>query len=130
MRYTVYRIIVCSRTKIRMISSLRNLCVRILDADRFTIVVFQILDIKSNYLPGIVQLVPSTATFSNIGTTMCLTRVCLFIPSSFCFVVFVKNYTVAIARRAFSPFFSVACGGLLIPLLTVLRTAQVRVSAW
>jgi hypothetical protein len=55
MRYTVYRIIVCSRTKIRMISSLRNLCVRILDANRFTIVVFQILDIKSNYLPGIVQ---------------------------------------------------------------------------
>jgi hypothetical protein len=38
-----------------MISSLQNLCVRILDADRFTIVVFQILDIKSNYLPGIVQ---------------------------------------------------------------------------
>jgi hypothetical protein len=55
MRYTVYRIIVCSRTKIRMISSLRNFSVRILDADRFTIVVFQILDIKSNYLPGIVQ---------------------------------------------------------------------------
>jgi hypothetical protein len=60
MRYTVYRIIVCSRTKIRMISSLRNFRVRILDADRFTIVVFQILDIKSNYLPGIVHtaLVP------------------------------------------------------------------------
>jgi hypothetical protein len=38
-----------------MISSLRNLCVRILGADRFTIVVFQILDIKSNYLPGILQ---------------------------------------------------------------------------
>jgi hypothetical protein len=56
MRYTVYRIIVCSRTKIRMISSLRNLCVRILDADPFTIVVFQILDIKSNYLPGIVHV--------------------------------------------------------------------------
>jgi hypothetical protein len=55
MRYTVYRIIVCSRTKIRMIISLRNFSVRILDADRFTIVVFQILDIKSNYLPGIVQ---------------------------------------------------------------------------
>jgi hypothetical protein len=55
MRYTVYRILVCSRTKIRMISSLRNFRVRILDADRFTIVVFQILDIKSNYLPGIVQ---------------------------------------------------------------------------
>jgi hypothetical protein len=55
MRYTVYRKIVCSRTKIRMISSIRNLCVRILDADRFTIVVFQILYIKSNYLPGIVQ---------------------------------------------------------------------------
>jgi hypothetical protein len=31
------------------------LCVHILDADRFTIVVFQILDIKSNYLPGIVH---------------------------------------------------------------------------
>jgi hypothetical protein len=55
MRYTVYRIIVCSRTKIRMISSLRNFSVRILDADRFAIFVFQILDIKSNYLPGIVQ---------------------------------------------------------------------------
>jgi hypothetical protein len=55
MRYTVYRIVVCSRTKIRMISSLRNFSVHILDADRFTIVVFQILDIKSNYLPGIVH---------------------------------------------------------------------------
>jgi hypothetical protein len=55
MRYAVYRIIVCSRTNIRMISSLRNLCVRILDADRFMIVVFQILNTKSNYLPGIVQ---------------------------------------------------------------------------
>jgi hypothetical protein len=51
----VYRIIVCSRTNIRMISSLQNLFVLILDADRFTIVVFQILDIKSNYLPGIVH---------------------------------------------------------------------------
>jgi hypothetical protein len=40
-----------------MISSLRNFSVRILHADRFTIVVFQILDIKSNYLPGIVQYV-------------------------------------------------------------------------
>jgi hypothetical protein len=60
MCYTVYRIIVCSRTKIRMISSLRNFSVRILDADRFTIVVFQILDIKSNYLPGIVQRQLST----------------------------------------------------------------------
>jgi hypothetical protein len=60
MRYIVYRIIVCSRTKIRMISSLRNLSVRILDADRFTIVIFQILDIKSNYLPGIVQNVPTS----------------------------------------------------------------------
>jgi hypothetical protein len=38
-----------------MISSLRNFRVRILDADRFTIIVFQILDIKSNYLPGIVH---------------------------------------------------------------------------
>jgi hypothetical protein len=56
MRYTVYRISVCSRTKIRMISSLQNFSVHILDADRFTIVVFQILDIKSNYLPGIVQV--------------------------------------------------------------------------
>jgi hypothetical protein len=55
MRYTVYRISVCSRTKIRMISSVRNFSVRILDVDRFTIVIFQILDIKSNYLPGIVQ---------------------------------------------------------------------------
>jgi hypothetical protein len=61
MRYTVYRIIVCSRTKIRMISSLRNFSVRILDADRFTIVVFQILDIKSNYLPGIVHGQPISA---------------------------------------------------------------------
>jgi hypothetical protein len=52
----VYRILVCSRTKIRMISSLRNFSVRILDADRFTIVVFQILDIKYNYLPGIVHV--------------------------------------------------------------------------
>jgi hypothetical protein len=59
MRYTVYRIIVCSRTKIIMISSLRNFSVRILDADRFTIVVFQILDIKSNYLPGIVHDIPA-----------------------------------------------------------------------
>jgi hypothetical protein len=55
MCYTLYRILVCSCTKIRMISSLRNFSVRILDADRFTIMVFQILDIKSNYLPGIVQ---------------------------------------------------------------------------
>jgi hypothetical protein len=55
MRYTVYRILVCLRTKIRMISSLRNFSVRILDADLFTIVKFQILDIKSNYLPVIVQ---------------------------------------------------------------------------
>jgi hypothetical protein len=38
-----------------MISSVRNFSVRILDADRFTIVIFQILDIKSNYLPGIVH---------------------------------------------------------------------------
>jgi hypothetical protein len=38
-----------------MISYVRNFVVRILDADRFTIVLFQILDIKSNYLPGIVQ---------------------------------------------------------------------------
>jgi hypothetical protein len=38
-----------------MIRSVRNFSVRILDADRFTIVVFQILDIKSNYLPVIVQ---------------------------------------------------------------------------
>jgi hypothetical protein len=60
MRYTVYRIIVCSRTKITMISSLRNFCVRILDADRFTMVIFQILDIKSNYLPGIVQDITKT----------------------------------------------------------------------
>jgi hypothetical protein len=58
MRYTVYLIIVCSCTKAIMISSLRNFRVRILDADRFTIVVFQILDIKSNYLPGIVQHTP------------------------------------------------------------------------
>jgi hypothetical protein len=65
MRYTVYRIIVCSRTKIRMISSLRNCSVRILDADRFTIVVFQILDIKSNYLHGIVQ---ATLAFSFQGS--------------------------------------------------------------
>jgi hypothetical protein len=77
MRYTVYRIIVCSRTKIRMISSLRNISVRILDADRFTIVVFQILDIKSNYLPGIVQNVwlentPPPCTHVGIGHEHCL----------------------------------------------------------
>jgi hypothetical protein len=72
MRYTVYRIIVCSRTKIRMISSLRNLCVRILDADRCTIVVFQILDIKSNYLPGIVQILlfKKTYLYTNLGTKL------------------------------------------------------------
>jgi hypothetical protein len=46
-----------------MISSVRNFVVRILDADRFTIVLFQILDIKSNYLPGIVQLL--SHNFSN-----------------------------------------------------------------
>jgi hypothetical protein len=40
-----------------MISSVRNFSVRILDVDRFTIVIFQILDIKSNYLPDIVQVV-------------------------------------------------------------------------
>jgi hypothetical protein len=39
-----------------MISSVRNFSVRILDANRFTIVIFQILDIKSNYLPGIVHI--------------------------------------------------------------------------
>jgi hypothetical protein len=39
-----------------MISSVRNFAVRILDADRFMIALFQILDIKSNYLPGIVQV--------------------------------------------------------------------------
>jgi hypothetical protein len=38
-----------------MISSVRNFVVRILDADRFTIALFQILDIKSNDLPGIVH---------------------------------------------------------------------------
>jgi hypothetical protein len=38
-----------------MISYVRNFVVRILDADRFTIALFQILDIRSNYLPGIVQ---------------------------------------------------------------------------
>jgi hypothetical protein len=43
-----------------MISSVRNFFVRILDADRFTIVLFQILDIKSNYLPGIVYCVLSS----------------------------------------------------------------------
>jgi hypothetical protein len=63
----VYRIIMCSRTKIRMISSLRNLCVRILDADRFTIVVFQILDIKSNYLPGIVHILANELLQSNLA---------------------------------------------------------------
>jgi hypothetical protein len=47
-----------------MISSLRNFSVRILDADRFTIVVFQILDIKSNYLPGIVQNLPFLGFFN------------------------------------------------------------------
>jgi hypothetical protein len=39
-----------------MISSVRNFVVRILDADRFTIALFQILDIRSNYLPGMEQL--------------------------------------------------------------------------
>jgi hypothetical protein len=39
-----------------MINSVRNFVVRILDADRFTIVLSQKLDIKSNYLPGIVQV--------------------------------------------------------------------------
>jgi hypothetical protein len=39
-----------------MISSVRNFSVRILDANRFKIVIFQILDIKSNYLPGIVHV--------------------------------------------------------------------------
>jgi hypothetical protein len=67
MRYTVFCIIVCSRTKIRMISSLRNFSVCILDADRFTIVVFQILDIKSNYLPGIVQYERLMNPFEYIG---------------------------------------------------------------
>jgi hypothetical protein len=38
-----------------VISSVRNFVVHILDADRFTIILFQILDITSNYLPGIVQ---------------------------------------------------------------------------
>jgi hypothetical protein len=38
-----------------MISSVQNFSVRILYADRFMIVIFQILDIKSNYLPGIVH---------------------------------------------------------------------------
>jgi hypothetical protein len=45
-----------------MISSVRNFVVRILDADRFTIVLFQILDIKSNYLPGIVHASPANNT--------------------------------------------------------------------
>jgi hypothetical protein len=51
----VYRILVCLRTKIRMISSLRNFSVRILDADNLRSSYFKLLDIKSNYLPGIVQ---------------------------------------------------------------------------
>jgi hypothetical protein len=38
-----------------MISSVRNCSVRILDANLCMIMLFQILDIKSNYLPGIVQ---------------------------------------------------------------------------
>jgi hypothetical protein len=68
MHYTVYRIIVCSRTKIIMISSLHNFSVRILDADRVTIIVFQILDIKSNYLPGIVQYHPErNSGMQNLG---------------------------------------------------------------
>jgi hypothetical protein len=41
-----------------MISSVRDFVVRILDTDRFTIVLFQILDIKSNYLPVIVHSLP------------------------------------------------------------------------
>jgi hypothetical protein len=43
-----------------MISSVRNFAVRILDADRFTIASFQILDMKSNYLPRIVQDIPTS----------------------------------------------------------------------
>jgi hypothetical protein len=39
-----------------MISYVRNFSVRILDADQFTIVIFQILDIKANYLPVIVHV--------------------------------------------------------------------------
>jgi hypothetical protein len=46
-----------------MISSVRNFSVRILDADRFTIAIFQILDIKSNYLPGIVQATQTSGTY-------------------------------------------------------------------
>jgi hypothetical protein len=38
-----------------MISSLRNFCVHILDAYLFKISLFSLLDIKSNYLPGIVH---------------------------------------------------------------------------
>jgi hypothetical protein len=40
-----------------MISSVQNFSVRILDADRFKIVIFQLLDIKSNYLPSIVHMI-------------------------------------------------------------------------
>jgi hypothetical protein len=51
-----------------MISSVRNFSVRILDADRCTIVIFQILDIKSNYLPGIVHcLLYCTITYTVIA---------------------------------------------------------------
>jgi hypothetical protein len=46
-----------------MISSVRNFVVRILDADRFTIALFQILNIKSNYLPGIVHYRQALSTF-------------------------------------------------------------------
>jgi hypothetical protein len=63
MRYTVYRIIVCSRTKIRMISSIRtSVCVSkppIYLRSSY----FKLLDIKSNYLPGIVQQKRSTVMF-------------------------------------------------------------------
>jgi hypothetical protein len=54
-----------------MISSLRNFSVCILDADRFTIVVFQILDIKSNYLPGIVHTLGGRFLCSIVSLFLC-----------------------------------------------------------
>jgi hypothetical protein len=62
-----------------MISSIRNFVVRHLDADRFTIVLFQILDIKSNYLPGIVHVLHGSI-FGGGGS--CVVYVVVVLPST------------------------------------------------
>jgi hypothetical protein len=70
MRYIVYRILVCLRTKIRMVSSLRSFRVRILDADDLRSSYFTLFDIKSNYLPSIVQNpAPSGITLNMLRTS-------------------------------------------------------------